>query len=126
MATYLCGCGDVVLDPVQDKFNYEDSYETAREYDFDFASLGSIGRSLSITSSEKQFVQQVQLELERNEKHNKRSIEKLASKFGIIDKTDIKELTELAIVNVCRKIANDKSLAIMKSTLVFLKLTEIR
>ncbi|KAL6953740.1 hypothetical protein U1Q18_050185 [Sarracenia purpurea var. burkii] len=48
---------------------------------------------------------------ERNEKHNKRSIEKLASKFGIIDKTDIKELTELAIVNVCRKIANDKALS---------------
>lgn len=101
--------GDIVLDPVQDKFNYEDSYEIAREYDFKVSQLGSIGRSLSISSGEKEFVQQVQLELERNEKHNKRSIEKLASKFGITDKTDIKELTELAIVNVCRKIANDKN-----------------
>ncbi|PAC27010.1 hypothetical protein [Flectobacillus sp. BAB-3569] len=68
---------DIVLDPVQDKFNYEDTYEIAREYDYKFSQLGSLGRSLSITSSEKQFVQQVQLELERNEKHNKRSIENL-------------------------------------------------
>lgn len=40
--------------------------------------------------------------------HNKRSIEKLAASFGIKNKTEVKELTELAIVNRARELAHSK------------------
>jgi hypothetical protein len=51
------------------------------------------------------FVFAVEAELMLKRKHNKTSIEKLAASFGISDKTEIKELTELAIVKQARKIA---------------------
>jgi len=46
------------------------------------------------------------LSLTRKESQNKRSIEKLAATYGITDKTEIKELTELAIVNRARELAH--------------------
>lgn len=51
------------------------------------------------------FVRRVQMELRSKNKHNKTSIEKIASQYDIKDKTEVKELTELAIVRECRDIA---------------------
>ncbi|MDR2011423.1 MAG: hypothetical protein LBQ22_13165 [Bacteroidales bacterium] len=51
------------------------------------------------------FVQHIEKELKTDVRHNKRSIEKIASSYGIYDKNLIKELTELAIVNLCREIS---------------------
>lgn len=51
------------------------------------------------------FVQVVVSNLISKVKHNKVSIEKLAASFGINDKTEVKELTELAIVTRARAIA---------------------
>ncbi len=51
------------------------------------------------------FVFAVEAELMLKRKHNKTSIEKLAATYGITDKTEVKELTELAIVKQARKIA---------------------
>ena len=56
------------------------------------------------------FVFAVEAELMLKRKHNKTSIEKLAATYGITDKTEIKELTELAIVKQARKIAHGDGL----------------
>ncbi|MBS1610440.1 MAG: strawberry notch family protein, partial [Bacteroidetes bacterium] len=53
-----------------------------------------------------EFVCIIEKELKEKVHHNKRSIEKLAASFGIIDKTEIKELTELAIVKRGRELAH--------------------
>ncbi len=53
-----------------------------------------------------QYVEAITKDLEAHKQHNKRSIEKLASTFGITNKNLIKELTELAIVNIARSIAS--------------------
>ena len=50
------------------------------------------------------FVKQIEAELISLKKHNKKSIEKIAANFGIVNKNLIKELTELAIVNSARSI----------------------
>ena len=52
------------------------------------------------------YVKKVEEELQLKRKYNKISIEKLAATFGIIDKTHVKELTELAIVNRARELAH--------------------
>lgn len=52
------------------------------------------------------FVKKMETELAGKIKHTKLSVEKLATKFGITDKTYVKELTELAIVNTARSIAH--------------------
>jgi len=52
------------------------------------------------------FVDKVQDEIGFKTKHNKLSIERLAKNYSIIDKTEVKELTELAIVNEARKLAH--------------------
>jgi predicted RNA methylase len=52
------------------------------------------------------FIANMQLDLINQVKHNKISVEKLAATFGITDRTDIKEFTELAIVNSARIIAH--------------------
>lgn len=53
----------------------------------------------------REFVSFVEKDLRIGYKHNKRSIEALAYSLKISDKTEIKELTELAIVNIAREIA---------------------
>lgn len=55
------------------------------------------------------FVARVQIELRSKNKHNKASLEKLAKSYSIIDKTEVKELTELAIVNEARIIAHQEN-----------------
>ncbi|MBC7687368.1 MAG: hypothetical protein H7211_04220, partial [Aquabacterium sp.] len=52
------------------------------------------------------FVQKVTEALEQKTKHNKLSLEKLAQTFGITDKTEVKELTELAIIKTARILAH--------------------
>lgn len=49
---------------------------------------------------------EVERQLEAKKEHTKLSIEKLAATFHITDKTEVKELTELAIVNQARKLAH--------------------
>lgn len=53
-----------------------------------------------------QFVDKVEKDLVAKVRHNKRSIEKLATTFGIHDKNLVKELTELAIVRRARYLAS--------------------
>lgn len=50
------------------------------------------------------FESEIYNDLTQNVKHNKVSIEKLARSYGINNKNNAKELTELAIVNVAREI----------------------
>jgi DNA repair protein RadC/predicted RNA methylase len=53
------------------------------------------------------FVNRVETDLKERKPHNKLSIEKLAVSFGITDKTEVKELTELAIVKRARGLAHE-------------------
>jgi predicted RNA methylase len=57
------------------------------------------------TITKARFLQHVRRELDAGAKHNKKSIERIASFYGITDKTEIKEFTELAIVLKARSIA---------------------
>jgi phage N-6-adenine-methyltransferase len=52
------------------------------------------------------YVEKLEQDLLKRIKHDKRSVEKLAGAYGIVDKTEVKELTELAIVNQARKLAH--------------------
>jgi hypothetical protein len=56
--------------------------------------------------SKAQYVQKVIRDLDSGTRHNKKSIEKLAASFGITDKTQVKEFTELAIVLKARILAH--------------------
>lgn len=60
----------------------------------------------ALATKEFAFVQVIESNLISQVKHNKVSLEKLAFTFGITDKTEVKELTELAIVNRARAIAH--------------------
>lgn len=57
-------------------------------------------------------MQQLEEDLTTGIKHNKRSIEKIGANHGITSKTEIKELTELAIVISARKIAHSSGLSV--------------
>jgi predicted RNA methylase len=52
-----------------------------------------------------EFLQHVRKELDAKSKHNKKSVERIAASYGVTDKTEIKEFTELAIVLKARSIA---------------------
>jgi predicted RNA methylase len=52
-----------------------------------------------------QFLQHVRNELDSKNKHNRKSIERIASSYGITDKSEVKEYTELAIVLKARSIS---------------------
>ncbi len=58
------------------------------------------------TMDRKAFVAAIKAELVAGHKHSKTSVEKLASSYGIGDKTLVKELTELAIVLRARELAH--------------------
>ncbi|MFZ6009116.1 MAG: hypothetical protein ACOYXT_02115, partial [Bacteroidota bacterium] len=55
------------------------------------------------------FIRQMLDDLSGSVRHNKKSVEKLAASFGIVDKTEVKEFTELAIVRKARELANSFS-----------------
>jgi len=73
-----------------------------------FASKGFLGlEGLSgLKDKTVEFVTAVTSALVHKTAHNKTSIEKLAASFGITDKTEVKELTELAIVCRARGLAH--------------------
>ena len=52
------------------------------------------------------FVNFIQTQLQKKVKYNKTSLEKIAATYGIIDLNNVKEYTELAIVNQARKLAH--------------------
>ncbi len=52
-----------------------------------------------------QFLTHVRSELDAKNKHNRKSIERIASSYGITDKSEVKEYTELAIVLKARSIS---------------------
>jgi len=52
-----------------------------------------------------QFLQHVRKELDAKNKHNRKSIARIAASYGITDKSEVKEYTELAIVLKARSIA---------------------
>ena len=52
-----------------------------------------------------QFLQHVRKELDAKNKHNRKSIERIASSYGLTDKSEVKEYTELAIVLKARSIS---------------------
>jgi hypothetical protein len=63
-----------------------------------------------LTDGHEKFVSAVTEALQKKTAHNKTSIEKLAATFGITDKTEVKELTELAIVKRARMLAHTEGL----------------
>lgn len=79
----------------------KDSY-----YSFADEGLLGVNEKKGFSESQKEFVMFVEKDLRMGYKHNKRSIEALAYSLKISDKTEIKELTELAIVNIARELAN--------------------
>lgn len=94
----------IIIDPVQDIFNYEDAYIKVKTHHFHFTTtLGSSPSSQSTLAN--QFVSIVENELLQGQKQHRSALQRLASQYGINDKTQLKELTELAIVKACRKIA---------------------
>lgn len=75
---------------------------------FSYADQGLLGLEgvTSLLNKHDQFVEKVEQDLENRKSHNKISIEKLAATYGITDKTEVKELTELAIVKRARQLAH--------------------
>ncbi len=87
-----------------------DHFILTKEGYFSFADEGLLGLEgvISLQNNFDQFVSTVEKELQAKKSHNKKSIEKLAASFGIVDKTQVKELTELAIVKTARKLAHSE------------------
>lgn len=87
--------------------NVLDHLILTKESYYSFADDGILGLSgIATTDNIQLFVLRIETDLIAKVKHNKLSVEKLASTFGITDKTEVKEYTELAIVNRARKIAH--------------------
>jgi N-6 DNA Methylase len=63
---------------------------------------------MNLTPQQK-FVKAIETRLQEGHKDNRVTSEKLAAQQGITDKKTVKELTELAICNVARRIANQDS-----------------
>lgn len=67
-----------------------------------------------LSPSHQQFLDAILLSLQQQEKHNKRSMEKLAASFLVFDKTEVKELIELAIVIRARLLANEPNKSVQE------------
>ena len=118
----LAGCpkGGIVLDPfcgtastgvraieLGRKFiGIEGKKEYCKIAEKNLSNFSLSGLGLLSTIPKWQFVDKVEKNLVAKVRHNKKSIEKLATKFDIHDKNLVKELTELAIVRVARSIAH--------------------
>ncbi len=77
---------------------------TADDY-YSFADDGMLGLE-GFDKREQNFVAAIEQNLISKKSHNKISVEKLAASFSINDKNEVKELTELAIVNRARHLAH--------------------
>jgi len=78
---------------------------------FSFTDEGLAGPDISLsrvlTEKQSRFIYEIKLFLSKREKQNKKQVEKLAASLGIHDKTEVKELTELAIVKQARFLLKD-------------------
>lgn len=74
---------------------------------YSFADEGLLGLD-GLNNKEQFFVTAVERDLATKKEHNKIYLEKLAASFGITDKNEVKELTELAIVNRARLLAHSE------------------
>jgi hypothetical protein len=74
-------------------------------YSFSDQGLLGIPAGLELKTNVRGYVSRVEKDLLNEVKHNKRSIEAIAASHNIKERTEIKEFTELAIVNVARRIA---------------------
>ncbi|MFL5763894.1 MAG: JAB domain-containing protein [Bacteroidia bacterium] len=73
---------------------------------YSFADQGLLGLDNNgLAENLKEFLSYMEKDLRIGFKHNKRSVEALAYSLKITDRTEIKELTELAIANIAREIA---------------------
>ncbi len=63
---------------------------------------------MKMTTKQKAYVHSVESDLRTHTKQTKRSLESRAAAMGIADQNEVKELTELAIVNTARNIALQK------------------
>src|SRR5258705_976712 len=81
-----------------------------KEGHYSYADSGLLGLEgvQSLRNNLEQFVEKVGKDLEKKVSHNKISIEKLAASYRINDKTEVKELTELAIVKRARELAHSE------------------
>ena len=77
-----------------------------RYYSFAESSFIGLDGVKNLESKSNKFVELIESDLKSKKSHNKKSVEKLASSFGITDKTEVKELTELAIVKRARELAH--------------------
>jgi predicted RNA methylase len=79
-----------------------------KEGHYSFADQGLLGLTgvKNLKNNLENFVEAVESDLRNRKSHNKKSIERLAASFGITDKTEVKELTELAIVKRARTLAH--------------------
>lgn len=59
-----------------------------------------------MNANEKKYVIEISKDLIDKVKHNKRTVEKMAAHYGITNKNKVKELTELAIVGIARRLAH--------------------
>ncbi len=84
------------------------------ELPFDNISATSSIRKKILAPNLLEFVFMMEKDLRMGYKHNKRSVEALAYSLKIDDKTEIKELTELAIVNITRELAHGKGTVLEK------------
>ncbi len=63
-------------------------------------------REKKLPNTKEDFVMAMKQDLRTQKPHTKLTVEKLAAAFGIKDKTEVKELTELAIVRCARELAH--------------------
>ena len=91
---------------------YKYGYKTPSQLLMRFASLSKHREAfvkkngLGSSDSHSMFVARMQADLRDSVKHNKTSVERVASSFGIKDQNLIKELAELSIVNEARRLAH--------------------
>jgi predicted RNA methylase len=91
--------------------NVLDHVIVTKDDHYSFADDGLLGLSGIYNVSEGKrgdYVNKMEADLRAGKHYNKTSVEKLAATFGITDKTEVKELTELAIVRIARDIAQSE------------------
>jgi len=67
-----------------------------------------------ITERENNYRKAIKADLRMLKKHTKLTVEKMATGYGLVNKNVIKEVTELAIVELAREIAHDPKLTIQQ------------
>lgn len=75
---------------------------------FSFADDGMPGLEgvKNLNNRQQMFIEKIGVDLQDKAPHNKTSVEKLAASYGITDKTEVKELTEFAILKRARQLAH--------------------